>query len=151
MRRPVVALCLAGLVTVVGACSGSSRGPEAFCSRIQKDRDGLVTGVVDARTAKAAVDRYNAIDKVAPEAIRTEWHQLALLMLAASELDPAVPASHDALVQQAYSAAPAAEAVTSYALQTCGVDLGGPAATTPAVTTGPTTSAPPSTAPAATG
>jgi hypothetical protein len=149
MRRPVVASCVAALaLAVVSACSASSRGPEAFCSRLQRDHDKLVSGVVDAKTAKAAVDSYKSLDGVAPEAIRTEWHQLALLVQAAADLDTTATTAQEALVQQAYSAAPAAETVTAYARQTCGVDLGAPTATTtPAVTTGPTTvpASPPST------
>ena len=151
MRRPVVASCLAGLALVMApACSGSSRGPEAFCSRLRLDHDQLVSGVVDAKTAQAAVDGYKKLDGLAPEAIRTEWHQLALLVQAAADLDATATTAQEALVQQAYSAAPAAEAVTAYARQTCGVDLGAPATTTPAVTTGATT-APPASAPPASG
>jgi hypothetical protein len=144
MRRSVVAFCVAGLaLVVVAGCSGSSRGPEAFCSRLQRDHDKLVTGVVDPKTAKAAVDGYKALDGLAPEAIRTEWHQLALLVEAAADFDVTATTAQEALVQQAYSAAPAAETVTAYARQTCGVELSAPAATTtPAVTTGPTTTLP---------
>ncbi len=143
MRRSVVAFCVAGLALAAATgCSGSSRGPEAFCSRLQRDHDTLVTGVVDPKTAKAAVDGYKALDGLAPEAIRAEWHQLALLMEAAADFDVTATTAQEALVQQAYSAAPAAETVSAYARQTCGVELSAPAATTPAVTTGPTTTVP---------
>jgi hypothetical protein len=139
-----VAAAVIGVIGVggVAACSGSSRGAEEFCARLQQKHDGLITGVVDERTAKAAVASYNALDNVAPEAIRTEWHQLTALVQAAAALDPSAPGASAALVQQAYTAAPAAQTVTTYARQTCGVDLA-PTATTPAVTTGPTTVAPP--------
>jgi hypothetical protein len=143
MRGPVVASCLVGVVLAAAACSGSSRGPEAFCQRLQTDKNVVVTGVVDATTAKAAVAGYEKLDGVAPEAIRTEWHQLTLLVQAAAELDPTATTARAALVQQAYSAAPAAQTVADYARQTCGVDLGASSATSaPAVTTGPTTTAP---------
>src|SRR5215213_4520002 len=149
MRGPVVASCLAGVMLVTAAaCSGSSRGPEAFCQRLQSNPALVISGVVDTNTAKAAVDGYEQLDGLAPEAIRTEWHQLTLLMQAAAELDPTATTARAALVQQAYSAAPAAQTVTAYAQQTCGVDLtAATATTTPAVTTGPTTTA--ATAPAA--
>jgi hypothetical protein len=75
---------------------------------------------------------------VAPEAIRDEWHQLTLLVQAAADLDATAPDASAALVQQAYTAAPAAQTVTTYARQTCGVELA-PATSTPGVTTGPTT------------
>jgi hypothetical protein len=144
MRGPVVASCLAGVVlATAAACTGANRGPEAFCRRLQSDQSLLVTGVVDAKTAKAAVGGYKKLDGLAPEAIRTEWHQLTLLVQAAVDLDPTATTARAALVQQAYSAAPAAQTVTSYARQSCGVDLGAPTPTaTPAVTTGPTTTAP---------
>ena len=142
MHRSAVALCLAGIISGVAACGGSNRGATEFCARLQRDHDTLVSGVVDTKTARAAVDGYNALDRLAPEAIRTEWHELALLVQAAADLDPSAPSSNAALVQQAYSAAPAAETVTAYARQTCGVELAPPAATTPAVTTGPATTAP---------
>jgi hypothetical protein len=150
MRGPVVASCLAGvMVLTVAACSGSSRGPEAFCQRLQTDKSLVITGVVDAKTAKAAVAGYRKLDGLAPEAIRTEWHQLTLLVQAAADLDPTATTARADLVQQAYSAAPAAQTVTAYAQQTCGVDLSTATSTaTPGGTTGPTTSvaaAPPST------
>ena len=147
-RRPVAALLACGLAIAgvgISACGGATRGPEAFCGRLQRDRDVLVSGVVDLKTAKAAVDRYHDLDSVAPEAIRTEWHQLALLVKAAADVDPTVATAQQDLVQQAYSAAPAAATVVTYARQTCGVDLSA-AVTTPAttaVTTGPTTTVAP--------
>jgi len=151
MRGPVVASCLVGVVLASAACSGSSRGPEAFCQRLQTDKNVVVTGVVDAKTAKAAVSGYEKLDGVAPEAIRTEWHQLTLLVQAAADLDPTATTARAALVQQAFSAAPAAQTVTDYARQTCGVDLSAATATTtPAVTTGPTTVPPAPAAPATT-
>src|SRR3954451_5579032 len=146
MRGPVVASCLVGVVLAAAACSGSSRGPEEFCQRLQTDKDVVVTGVVDAKTAKAAVAGYEKLDGVAPEATRTEGHQLTMLVQAAADLDPTATTARAALVQQAYSAAPAAQTVAEYARQTCGVDLGAATApSAPAVTTGPTTTAPPTT------
>ena len=123
------------------ACSRSSRGAQEFCSRLQQRHDSLISGVVDAQTAKTAVDSYHALDEVAPEAIRAEWHQLTLLVQAAADLDTTAAGSNVALVQQAYTAAPAAQTVTTYARQTCGVDLTA-VSSSPAVTTGPTTVAP---------
>jgi hypothetical protein len=134
----VVALISVGGLT---ACGGSSRGAEAFCSRLQQKHDTLITGVVDPKTAKTAVDTYHALDAVAPEAIRSEWHQLTLLVQAAADLDSSGAGTNAALVQQAYTAAPAAQTVTTYARATCGVDLA-PASSGAAVTTGPTTVAP---------
>jgi hypothetical protein len=143
MRRSSAVKRLVAVAGVVGlsglaGCGGSSRGAEEFCSRLQQNHDALIGGVVDSKTAKAAVDSYTALDHVAPEVIRTEWHQLTLLVQAAADLDPTATDSSAALVQQAYTAAPAAQTVTTYARQTCGVDLA-PSTTTPAVTTGPTT------------
>jgi hypothetical protein len=143
MTRSAVAACLAGAIVVVAACSGPSRGEDAFCSRLQRDRDSLVAGVVDAKTADAAAERYAALDSLAPEAIRVEWHQVAQLVKAAADIDGASATARTDLVLQAYAAAPAAAAVTDYAKTTCGVDLAPPGAATPTVTTAPTPTTPP--------
>jgi hypothetical protein len=143
---------LAGAVLALAACSGSSRGQDAFCSRLQRDRDSLITGVVDAKTAEAAAKRYAALDGLAPEAIRVEWHQLTELVQTAADLDPASTDERTALVNQAYSSAPAAARVTQYAQATCGVTLAPPAVATPTTTAAPAPapSAPAETAPAET-
>jgi len=144
VRRSVVTASVAGAVATVmalAACSSSSRGQDAFCQRLTRDRDALVTGVIDAKTAETAAQQYVALDGLAPEAIRVEWHQLTQLVQTAAKLDPGSAAARQALVQQAYESAPAAATVTQYAKSTCGVDLTAP------VTAPPTTAAP---APAAT-
>ena len=129
-------------VMAVAACSSSSRGQDAFCQRLTRDRDALVTGVVDSKTAETAAQQYVALDGLAPEAIRVEWHQLTQLVQNAAKLDPGSADARRALVQQAYESAPAAATVTQYAKSTCGVDLAAP------VTAPPTTAAPaPTTAP----
>src|SRR5437762_14306577 len=112
MRRAVVAACLAGLAVTVGACSSSDRGPQAFCTRLQRDRDLLVTDVIDAKTAKAAAGRYAALDDVAPEAIRTEWHQLTLLVAGAADLDAVTPTARQAVRQEASTRPSAAATIT---------------------------------------
>jgi hypothetical protein len=141
---------VAGVAVAVGACSSPSRGQEAFCNRLQRDRDTLVTGVVDTKTAEAAAKQYVALDGLAPEAIRVEWHQLTELVQSAAELDSGSADARTALVQQAYASAPAATKVTQYAKSTCGVDLTAPVvppttattATTAAPASAPTTAAP---------
>ena len=150
VRRWAVTASVAGAVAAVmalAACSSSSRGQDAFCQRLTRDRDALVTGVVDAKTAETAAQQYVALDGLAPEAIRVEWHQLTQLVQTAAKLDTGSADARQALVQQAYQSAPAAATVTQYAKSTCGVDLTAP------VTAPPTTVAPasaPTTAPAPT-
>jgi hypothetical protein len=134
--RTAVAACIAGAVVAVAACSSSSRGQDAFCKRITRDRDTLVTGVVDAKTAETAAKQYVALDGLAPEAIRVEWHQLTELVQTAAGIDSTSVDARTALVQQAYATAPAATKVTQYVKSTCGVDLTAP------VTAPPTTAAP---------
>src|SRR5262245_27421600 len=146
MARPVVAACLAGrlaaLAITVAACGGPVRGQEAFCQRLQRDRDLLVTGVVDVKTADDAASRYAALDGLAPEIIRADWHQVTLLVQTAAKTDPSSTDARSALVQQAYATAPAAAAVTQYAKTTCGVDMAAPV-TTPAPASSITTAAAP--------
>ncbi len=138
--RAVVA-CLAGVVAAVSACSGSNRGQAAFCNRLQRDRDTLVTGVVDTKTADATVQQYVALDGLAPEAIRVEWHQLTELVQTAAKLDSGSADARTALLQQAYASAPAATKVTQYAKSTCGVDFGAPAVAPTTAAPAPTTAA----------
>ncbi|HEY1278466.1 MAG TPA: hypothetical protein VGF22_02250 [Acidimicrobiales bacterium] len=155
MRRSAVTASVAGVVAAVlavvalAACSSSSRGQDAFCKRLTRDRDALVTGVVDAKTADTAAQQYVALDGLAPEAIRVEWHQLTQLVQTAARLDPGSADARRALVQQAYESAPAAATVTQYAKSTCGVDLTAPV-TPPPTTAAPTTAAPTTAAPAPT-
>jgi hypothetical protein len=134
--RSAAAACLAGAIVAVAACSSSSRGQDAFCTRLTRDRDSLVTGVVDAKTADTAAQQYVALDALAPEAIRVEWHQLTELVQSAAQVDTGSADARSALVQQAYASAPAAAKVTQYAKSTCGVDLGRPV-TPPATTAAP--------------
>jgi hypothetical protein len=104
--------------------------------------------VVDVKTAETAAQQYVALDGLAPEAIRVEWHELTELVQTAAKLDPGSADARTALVQQAYASAPAAATVTAYAKSTCGVDLTAP------VTAPPTTAAPaatPTTAPPSSG
>jgi hypothetical protein len=145
--RTAVVACIAGAVVAVAACSSSSRGQDAFCERITRDRDRLVTGVVDAKTAETAAKQYVALDGLAPEAIRVEWHQLTELVQTAAGIDSASSDARNALVQQAYATAPAATKVTQYVKSTCGVDLTAPV--TPPPTPAPPTTAPPAPAPTA--
>jgi hypothetical protein len=147
VRRSAVTASVAGAVAAVvsmaalTACSSSSRGQDAFCQRLTRDRDALVTGVVDAKTAETAAQQYVALDGIAPEAIRVEWHQLTQLVQNAAKLDPGSADARRALVQQAYDSASAAATVTQYAKSTCGVDLTAPV-TAPPTTAPPTTAAP---------
>ncbi|HKA03501.1 MAG TPA: hypothetical protein VKD67_04200 [Acidimicrobiales bacterium] len=129
------------MAVAVGACSSPSRGQEAFCNRLQRERDTLVTGVVDAKTADAAAKRYVALDGLAPEAIRVEWHQLTQLVQSAARLDGGSADARRALVQEAYASAPAATKVTQYAKSTCDVDLTAPVVQPTAATTGTTATA----------
>ena len=145
--RTAVVACIAGAVVAVAACSSSSRGQDAFCTRITLDRDTLVTGVVDAKTAETAAKQYVALDGLAPEAIRVEWHQLTELVQTAAGIDSASADARNALVQQAYATAPAATKVTQYVKSTCGVDLTAPV-TAPPTTAPPTTASPTTPAPA---
>jgi hypothetical protein len=136
-------------VVALAACSSSSRGQDAFCQRLTRDRDSFVTGVVDAKTAAAAAQQYVALDGLAPEAIRVEWHQLTQLVQNAAKLNAGSADARSALVQEAYESAPAATTVTQYVKSTCGVDLTAPVTappTTAAPAPAPTTAAPARTA-----
>jgi hypothetical protein len=109
----------AGLV----ACGGGGRSQSAFCSQLRTQRAALVAAVTDAKGVKAMVDRYKSLDRVAPEAIRDQWHELTLLVERAAAVDPSKPADASALTAQAFASSPSAQAVVAYARATCGVSL----------------------------
>jgi hypothetical protein len=131
MARSALAACVVGVAVLVGACSGSSRGEAAFCSRLQRDQATLVTGAVDAKSTADTAKNYAALDGLAPEAIRDQWHQLTQLVQSAAGIDASSTQARSALVEQAYAAQPAAQAVTAYAKTACGVDFTAPVTTAP--------------------
>ena len=108
MARSALAACVVGVV-VLAACSGSSRGQATFCTRLGKDRDTLITGAVDTKSTDDAAKNYEALDGLAPEAIRDQWHQLTQLVQAAAAIDATSAQARTALVEQAYAAQPAAQ------------------------------------------
>jgi hypothetical protein len=146
MPRSALAACVVGAAVALVACGGTSRGQAAFCTRLERDRDVLITGAVDAKSTDDAAKNYEALDGLAPEAIRDQWHQLTQLVQSAAGIDASSTEARTALVQQAYAAQPAAQAVTAYAKSTCGVDFTAPVTTAPpptVPTTAPATTAPP--------
>jgi hypothetical protein len=129
-----------GVVLGAVACSGDARGQAAFCNRLARDVDTL-KAVGDAKSVDVAVANYRALDGLAPEAIHDQWHAVTQLVQQAATLDTSSAEARSALVQQAYAVQSAAQAVTTYAKTTCGVDFTAPA-TTPAPAANATTTPP---------
>jgi hypothetical protein len=138
--RAMVAGCATATAALIvtAACSGSGRSVSAFCSRLAKDRDSLVAVVSDPAGVKKALASYEAVDAVAPEAIRDDWHQVTTLVQRASTINPTKTDDTSALVSDAFASSEAVQKVTAYSKATCGVDL---AATTTTLPPAPSTTA----------
>jgi hypothetical protein len=134
-RGPVVVVAGVALGVLAVGCSSGGRSPEAFCSQLQKDHTAITTPISSEDGITVVKARYEAVDRVAPEAIRDDWHTITALVEQAAELDPSKPDEQAKLTQAAYAASGSAAAVAAYAKATCTVDLPVPVPTVPSTTT----------------
>jgi len=132
-----------GLVVVAGValgllavgCSSSGRSVGAFCAQLRKDHTAITTPIASEDAITVVKARYEAVDRVAPEAIRDDWHKITALVEQAAELDPSKPDDQAKLTEAAYAASGSAAAVSAYAQATCTVDLPVPLPTVATTTT----------------
>jgi hypothetical protein len=122
-RRAVVGGLI--LATLAACSSGPTRGQVAFCRRLQQDRAVLDTPAGSTAAANAQVERFRALDKLAPEAIRDEWHAVTELMALAASTDVGSVDGRNALTEAALAASRPADAVRTYVRDVCGVELTG--------------------------
>jgi hypothetical protein len=150
-RLPVGLGGLAVLALVTAGCGDEpARGQDAFCRQLQLDRAAIDTPAGSPAAADAQLARFRALDRLAPEAIRDEWHLVTELVAASTSTDVASAQGRAALVEAALAAARPAATVRSYVRDVCGVELTGTVVITP--TTDPTVAPPAeSSAPATTG
>jgi hypothetical protein len=104
-------------------CSGDGRGQASFCSKLRDEHAQLLAPVSDARGVTTMVNRYKGLDRIAPEAIREQWHELTVLFEQAATVDPAKKAEAATLSARAFASSSSARAVVGYAKTTCGVTL----------------------------
>jgi hypothetical protein len=122
-------------VLAVGCSGGGGRSPRAFCTELEKDHTAITTPIASEDGITVVKARYEAVDRVAPEAIRDDWHKITMLVEQAAELDPSKPDEQAKLTEAAYAASGSAAAVSAYAKATCTVDLPVPVPTAPSTTT----------------
>ncbi|MFM7534834.1 MAG: hypothetical protein ACKO91_03445 [Acidimicrobiales bacterium] len=140
-RLPRFAIAVAGLLVVAAACGDEpTRGQASFCRQLLADRAAIDTPAGSTAAARLQVERFRALDRLAPEAIRDEWHAVTELMALASTADLATAAGRASLNEAALGASRAADTVRAYVLDVCGVDLTGTVVTSPAAAPDPTPS-----------
>lgn len=128
--RMVAAAAILGAATVGGCGNGPQRSVKAFCSRLRVEQNLLTTRLTDPAEVQPVLDRFRALDALAPEQIRDQWHEITALVekVATSELSPE---SQTALTRLALATDNSVKQVTAYALETCKVDLAAPPTTKP--------------------
>jgi hypothetical protein len=132
---------VAGLLVVAAACGDEpTRGQASFCRQLLADRAAIDTPAGSTAAARLQVERFRALDRLAPEAIRDEWHAVTELMALASTADLATPAGRASLGEAALGVSRAADTVRAYVLDVCGVDLTGTVVTIPPAAPEPTAS-----------
>lgn len=123
-RQPIHRALL-GVATVAFAvsCSDSpERSVQGFCDRLAVERTLLTARLTEPAQVQPLVDRFRALNELAPEQIRVEFNEIVVLVetVAAAELSPE---SQNELVKLALATDPSIEAVTAYARTTCQVEL----------------------------
>jgi type IV pilus biogenesis protein CpaD/CtpE len=129
VRRVLVATVAIAAAT---GCGGKpQRSVKAFCTRLRVEQNLLTTRLTDPAEVQPLVDRFRALDALAPEQIRDQWHDITTLVekVATAELSPE---SQTSLTRLALATDNSVKEVTAYARDTCQVDLAAGPATTQA-------------------
>lgn len=144
-RRCQLVAVTAGLVAVLGACSGEDRSAGRFCAELAEALPSLDGPIALPSDVEAVVDTYQRLDEITPITIEREWHQLTELVQTAATVEPSDPASVQRVADQAYATERSARALATWVAQTCGLELPAvigvegsapPATTIPPTTTG---------------
>jgi hypothetical protein len=124
----------------LGACSSGPTGSEsAYCTEVGNHLAELnAPSIVTPADITSTVELYRAVRRSAPLAIEVEWQQLVTNVETAATVDAADPASVQRAADTARATQQAANRVSTYTHDLCGVALGNvPVA--PVVTLPPTT------------
>jgi hypothetical protein len=121
--KPLGRLFVVGALVLAGGCSrGPQRGVAAFCEKLGKDRTLLELPVTTPEEITAMVARYRAVDQLAPEEIRDQWHAVTELIAKVATSDISKAKQPD-LVNTIYATVKSIEATKKYTKETCNVDL----------------------------
>jgi hypothetical protein len=94
----------------------------AFCEKLGKDHTLLELPMTTPEDITAMVARYRAVDKLAPEEIRDQWHAVTELIAKVAASDVSKPNQPD-LVNTIYATVKSIDATKKYTKETCDVDF----------------------------
>jgi hypothetical protein len=137
----LLVLIAAGGLAVSG-CGGTRPNGAAFCAHLGQDQAVLSAGITGQADIDAALERYEALGKLAPAAIREPWQQLTSVLQQAALLDPGDPTAAATLRQLAFESQTSADQVSDWARATCGIDLRPPSSIVPTGAASGATTAP---------
>jgi hypothetical protein len=128
--RVVAVLVILGVTAATGCGSTPQRSVKAFCSRLRVEQNLLTTRLTDPAQVQPVLDRFRALDALAPEQIRDEWHDITALVEKVATADLS-PESQTALTRLALATDGSVNKVTTYARESCQVDMAAPPTTQP--------------------
>ena len=160
VRRILVMVAALGGLAL--ASCGNERTGTAFCRQLAREIPAIAEPIETKTQARAIVDRYERLLKVAPLTIEKDLRTLTDLLRLASRIDTQDTEDVQKLAEASYAAKQASLNVREWVKSTCAVDISTgstiepprtvppstiPPSTTaaPATTGAPTTEAPPTT------
>jgi hypothetical protein len=121
VRGAVALLVLAA--STLGCGQKPQRSVTSFCSRLRSNQKILSTRLTDPSEVQPVLARFQAIDAVAPEQIRDQWHEITVLVeKVATTTDVSTEGQND-LLRVALATQQSIATVTTYAKETCQVEL----------------------------
>ena len=125
LRRPVLALVVAGVTLAACGDDAPAGDAERFCGEIDVHRDALTRPQLTYEDdIEPVLDLYRMIGDLAPLAIEREWDQLITNFETASTVVPDDPTSVQRAVEMAYRSETSAAAVDRWLRENCGIDMG---------------------------
>jgi hypothetical protein len=137
--KPLGRLVVIGALVLAGGCGRTpQRGVAAFCEKLGKDKTLLELPMTTPEDITAMVDRYRAVDKLAPEEIRDQWHAVTELIAKVAASDVSKPKQPD-LINTIYATVKSIDATKKYTKETCNVDFTIPITPPTSILTDPAT------------
>jgi hypothetical protein len=111
------------VASVAGCGQKPQRSATEFCKRLRSNQKILSTRLTDPAEVQPVLARFTAIDTVAPEQIRDQWHEITLLVeKVATTTDVSTDGQND-LLRVALATQQSIATVKTYAKETCQVEL----------------------------
>jgi hypothetical protein len=120
--RVLLAVLIVGAAATTGCGGKPQRSVKAFCDRLRIDQNLLTTRMTDPSEVQPVIEKFRALDALAPEQIRDQWHDITALVEKVATADLS-PESQTSLTRLALATDNSVKQVTAYAKETCQVDL----------------------------